>query len=80
MFNVNETAPKSCGNNIFSVRPRALHSVNQKHLTQTQDIVKMIENTPKGAQDRPIEDVVIYESGEIAVEKPFAVTKEASKK
>ena len=40
----------------------------------------MIENTPKGAQDRPIEDVVIYESGEIAVEKPFAVTKEASKK
>lgn len=35
-----------------------------------------IEKTKTDARDRPLKDVVIYDSGVIEVEKPFAVAKE----
>jgi len=44
------------------------------------DVVRKIENTPKGAQDRPVEDVMVEDCGEIVVETPFAVSKEPAKK
>merc|ERR1719457_393348 len=44
------------------------------------DAVHKIENTKKGAQDRPVKDVVIAKCGELPVEKPFAVAKESAKK
>jgi len=44
------------------------------------DVVLKVENTKKGQQDRPVEDVIIYDCGEIPVEKPFAVAKEDARK
>ena len=44
-----------------------------------QDVVRKIENTPKGANDRPSSDVVIADCGAIDVETPFAVPKSAVK-
>jgi len=44
------------------------------------DVVYQIENTKKGAQDRPVSDVIIAKCGELPVEKPFAVAKESAKK
>lgn len=44
------------------------------------DVVHKVENTKKGQQDRPVEDVSIDDCGEIKVDKPFAVAKEPSKK
>ena len=38
-------------------------------------MVRTIEQTKTGAQDRPAKDVVIKESGTLPVEKPFAVEK-----
>lgn len=40
-----------------------------------QAVVKKIENTTTGANDKPVEDVVIADCGEIKVEKPYAVDK-----
>lgn len=40
------------------------------------DIARKLEDTKKGAQDRPVEDCVIADSGELELEKPFAVAKE----
>lgn len=41
-----------------------------------QDVVRKIEQTKTDGRDRPLHDVVIVDSGEIKVEKPFAVAKE----
>uniref|UniRef100_A0A8R1HHL9 Peptidyl-prolyl cis-trans isomerase n=1 Tax=Caenorhabditis japonica TaxID=281687 RepID=A0A8R1HHL9_CAEJA len=40
------------------------------------DVVRAIENTPKGPGDRPREDVVIANAGVIPVETPFTVARE----
>jgi peptidyl-prolyl cis-trans isomerase B (cyclophilin B) len=39
------------------------------------DVVRKIENVDKGPGDKPSKDVVIADSGSIAVDKPFAVAK-----
>lgn len=39
------------------------------------DVVRAIENTEIGQRDRPVNDVVIKDSGEITVEEPFPVEK-----
>ncbi|PIC40723.1 hypothetical protein B9Z55_008369 [Caenorhabditis nigoni] len=44
-------------------------------ILEGMDVVREIEATPKGAGDRPIEDVVISEAGHIPVENPFTVTR-----
>ena len=44
-----------------------------------QDVVKKIEQTKTGANDRPANDVIIKDSGSIEVEEPFAVLKEGAK-
>merc|ERR1712121_406472 len=49
-------------------------------VTSGMDVVYQIENTKKGAQDRPLSDVIIKACGELPVEKPFAVAKESAKK
>lgn len=41
-----------------------------------QDVVRKIENTDKDSGDRPKKDVLIADCGSIAVETPFAVSKE----
>lgn len=41
------------------------------------DVVRKIENTPKGKNDRPTSAVTIADCGAIEVETPFAVAKEA---
>lgn len=41
-----------------------------------QDVVSKIEATKTDGRDRPLQDVVIVDSGVIEVEKPFAVAKE----
>ncbi|KAG9316272.1 cyclophilin-like domain-containing protein [Chiua virens] len=38
------------------------------NVLEGMDIIHAIENVPKGSQDRPLEDVVIYDSGELPVE------------
>ncbi|XP_047996929.1 peptidyl-prolyl cis-trans isomerase 6 [Leguminivora glycinivorella] len=43
------------------------------------DIVRKIENTTTGANDRPVKDVVIVESRAEEVSEPFAVSKESAK-
>ncbi|XP_063626744.1 peptidyl-prolyl cis-trans isomerase 6 [Cydia splendana] len=43
------------------------------------DIVRKIEQTPTGANDRPVKDVVIVESRAEVVAEPFAVSKESAK-
>lgn len=43
-----------------------------------QPVVREIEKTPTGANDRPKKDVIIKESGTIPVEKPFSVENEPS--
>jgi len=40
-----------------------------------QDVVRKIENTPKGSNDRPTADVMIADCGALEVETPFAVAK-----
>jgi peptidyl-prolyl cis-trans isomerase B (cyclophilin B) len=40
------------------------------------DVVKKIEQTPKGPQDKPKQDVVIADCGHIIVDTPFPVEKE----
>jgi len=42
------------------------------------DVVRKIEHTKTDDRDRPVKDVVIAKSGKIAVDKPFAVPKEAA--
>jgi len=42
-------------------------------------VVKAIEDTPKGPQDKPKEKVVIADCGHEVVEKPFPVSKEPVK-
>ena len=37
--------------------------------------MRAIENTEIGQRDRPVNDVVIKDSGEITVEEPFPVEK-----
>merc|ERR1712183_337148 len=44
------------------------------------DVVYQIETTKKGAQVKPVSDVIIAACGELPVEKPFAVAKEDAKK
>lgn len=43
------------------------------------DVVRTIENTKKGSNDKPTEDVVIAKAGSIPVAEPFAVSNEESK-
>ena len=40
-----------------------------------QDVVRKIESTATGTQDKPKKDVVIAASGDLEVETPFAVKK-----
>lgn len=41
-------------------------------------MVRRIENTKTGGQDRPVEDVVITKCGTIDVETPYSVKKDAA--
>ncbi|XP_046861092.1 peptidyl-prolyl cis-trans isomerase B-like [Xenia sp. Carnegie-2017] len=43
------------------------------------DVVRKIENTKTGPDDRPLKDVVISDSGDVKVDKPFVVDKTAAK-
>ncbi len=40
-----------------------------------QDVIRKIEATETGRNDRPVDDVAIQDSGELPVEKPFNVEK-----
>lgn len=40
------------------------------------DVVRKIENTKTDSRDKPLKEVTIHASGEIKVEKPFAIAKE----
>jgi len=40
------------------------------------DVVRKIESTKTDARDKPVQDVVVADSGIVVVEEPFAVTKE----
>lgn len=42
-----------------------------------QDVVRKIEDTKTGSNDRPVKEVVIADSGDLPVDKPFEVEKEA---
>ncbi|KAI1727930.1 cyclophilin type peptidyl-prolyl cis-trans isomerase/CLD domain-containing protein [Ditylenchus destructor] len=42
------------------------------------DVVEMIENTPTNTGDRPAQDVVIVDSGELTVDAPFPTEKAAA--
>ncbi|XP_030832721.1 peptidyl-prolyl cis-trans isomerase B-like [Strongylocentrotus purpuratus] len=42
------------------------------------DVVRKIENTKTGDNDKPVKDCVIADCGTIDIEKPFAVDKEAA--
>ena len=44
-----------------------------------QDVVRKIEKTKTGANDRPAKDVIIKDSGSLEVEEPFAVAKDEVK-
>jgi len=48
-------------------------------ILEGMSVVRKIESTDKGANDRPTKDVVIADSGSIPVDKPFAVAKEGVK-
>ncbi|XP_063367103.1 peptidyl-prolyl cis-trans isomerase 6 [Cydia amplana] len=48
-------------------------------ILEGMDIVRKIEQTPTGANDRPVKDVTIVESRAEVVAEPFAVTKESAK-
>ncbi|CAD6190929.1 unnamed protein product [Caenorhabditis auriculariae] len=39
------------------------------------DVVRKVENTEKGANDKPVEDITIVAAGHIVVDPPFAVEK-----
>lgn len=41
-----------------------------------QSVVRKIENTEKGTNDRPKRDVMIADSGVLEVTEPFSVAKE----
>lgn len=47
-------------------------------LSYFQKVVRRIENTKTGGQDKPVEDVVIAACGEIEVKSPYSVEKEAA--
>jgi peptidyl-prolyl cis-trans isomerase B (cyclophilin B) len=42
------------------------------------DVIRKIESTKTGSSDRPVEDVVIKNSGSLPVEEPFSVPKESA--
>ncbi|XP_063540191.1 peptidyl-prolyl cis-trans isomerase 6 [Cydia strobilella] len=48
-------------------------------ILEGMDIVRKIEQTPTGANDRPVKDVVIVNSRAEVVAEPFAVSKESAK-
>lgn len=48
-------------------------------IERVQDVVRKIENTPKGSNDKPKSDIVIVDCGAIDIETPFAVAKSAVK-
>ena len=54
-------------------------SIQRASISIFQDVVKKIEQTKTGANDRPANDVIIKDSGSIDVEEPFAVLKEGAK-
>jgi cyclophilin family peptidyl-prolyl cis-trans isomerase len=41
------------------------HVVFGRVISGFEEVVRVIENTPKGANDRPVEDVVIADCGEL---------------
>lgn len=43
-----------------------------------QDVVRKIEKSKTGANDRPVKDVVIAETHTEVVAEPFSVTKESA--
>jgi len=47
-------------------------------ILEGMDVVRKIEQTKTDDRDRPVKDVVIAKCGKIAVDKPFAVPKEAA--
>lgn len=55
---------------------KSFTSLNTNNSLIFQNVVTEIEKTKTDARDRPLKDVVIYDSGVIEVEKPFAVAKE----
>jgi len=48
-------------------------------ILEGMSVVRKIENVEKSAGDKPVKDVVIADSGSIAVDQPFAVAKEGVK-
>ncbi|XP_028390728.1 peptidyl-prolyl cis-trans isomerase B-like [Dendronephthya gigantea] len=46
-------------------------------VVQGMDVVRKIENSKTGANDRPTKEVVIADSGDLPIEKPYEVAKDA---
>lgn len=44
----------------------------------SQDVVRKIEKTVTGANDRPVKDVVIFNTHAEVVSEPFSVSKESA--
>ena len=65
----------------FNVSNQKVESISLQtpSISIFQDVVKKIEQTKTGANDRPANDVIIKDSGSIEVEEPFAVLKEGAK-
>lgn len=52
--------------------------VSINNLNILQDVVRAIEKTPTGANDRPAKDVVITDTHVEVVAEPFSVTKDSA--
>ncbi|KAI0208146.1 Peptidyl-prolyl cis-trans isomerase B [Lamellibrachia satsuma] len=47
-------------------------------ILEGMSVVRKVESTKTGQQDKPAKDVVIADCGSLPVDKPFAVTKESA--
>lgn len=62
--------------NLFTVHNTSSSAQRINNVYNSQDVVRKIEKTVTGANDRPIKDVVIANTHTEVVSEPFAVTKD----